>query len=396
MSSSRFAAFSNACVPIAGVMACEKFAAYLRTCGRGQRLLPTRIALDLGLEEEDLDDILRAATQVGLLQLCPQVRCPHCEARLDLDELLAEQEQEGFATCPDCSNMVEEPRSLRSELRYRLAAEADAEVAARQAAEQAKPRMRAVVLCALLVELRAVRAQMETYGAVGEQVIAGGEIYLTGTLAGQHVNWDVRAACSERTNAAAAASLTNAINSFNPEVALYVGVAGGIAGKVELGDVVAATTVFDYDHGKDTATGYEPRELQLHSSFDLRQRALHVAASEDWKASIAPATADPGGTFTAHVEPIAAGSKVITAAGSPTAQLIASIAPRAVAVETEGAGFLAAVERFATVSGIVVRGISDMLDGKQASDKQGWQPQASARATAFAFELLHRFQPPTL
>jgi nucleoside phosphorylase len=235
---------------------------------------------------------------------------------------------------------------------------------------------------------------MEACDDVGEQVIEGGGIYLTGELAGAHVRWEIRAACSERSNPAAAASLANAINNFKPEVALFVGVAGGIAGKVGLGDVVAATTVFDYDQGKETAAGYEPRELQLHSSFNLTQRAFHVAAAGHWPDRIVPPEAGAAAAFPVHVEPIAAGGKVIAATASPPAELIASIAPRAVAVETESAGFLAAVRRFQRVSGIVVRGVSDLRDGKQASDAQGWQPRAAARATAFAFELLDQFQPP--
>jgi nucleoside phosphorylase len=248
------------------------------------------MAADLGLDEAVVQELVELASSpaVGLLQAAPQIRCPHCGERIEHAPLLAAEQRDGEAYCPECDTPISNPGLIQPEPRYRLDNDADAEVAARQHAEQAKPVMRAVVLCALLVELNAVRAQMKACDDVGEQVVEGGEIYLTGRLAGAHVRWEIRAACSERSNPAAAASLANAINNFKPEVALFVGVAGAISGKVALGDVVAATTVFDYDQGKETAAGYEPRELQLHSSFNLTQRALHVAAAGQWPARIVP------------------------------------------------------------------------------------------------------------
>jgi nucleoside phosphorylase len=397
MSLDRFAAFSEHGAPIAGEDACAKVLDYLRERGRGQRISPGRMAADLELDAQLIDELIAVACSdpVGLLVPAPQVYCPACEERLDQDTLLAALAADGEADCPDCDTPIANPAALAVEMRYRLAEEADAEVAAAQQAERAKPVMRAVVLCALPVELAAIRAQMQAGGPVGEQVIDGGEIYLTGTLTAEHVTWELRAACAERGNSAAAASLANAINNFKAQLALFVGVAGGIPGEVALGDVVAATTVFDYDQGKETSTGYEPRVLQLHSSFDLRQRALHLAISDAWKARILPPHDEAPETIAAHVEPIAAGGKVIAASNSATAQLLAVVAPRAVAVETEGAGFLEAVRRFQDVSGIVVRGISDLLDEKRSSDRQGSQPRAAARAAAFAFELLSAFQPPS-
>jgi nucleoside phosphorylase len=394
MSLDRFAAFSDACVPVAGTTACEKFAAYLRATGRGQRLLPARIALDLGLEEEDLDDIVQMAAQVGLLTPCPQVRCPHCEARLDLDELLGELERDGVATCPDGDHTIEEPGSLRSELRYRLTAEADAEVARDQASVAALPTMRAVILTALTVELAAVRDQLELTGKVGTDTIPGGQIHITGKLAGQHVKWEIACVLAEQTNTAAAASAVQAIAAFRPDVAIFVGIAGGIAENgIALGDVVAATRVIAYEGGKDGKDGLQLRPLDLASSFNLKQVAAHMLLDDAWQRRILSRELSAPTGFHGHVEPIAAGSKVVASSTSATARLIEQVAPRAVAIEMEGAGFLEAVSHFQNVSGIVVRGISDLLDGKATSDRQGWQRQASANAAAFAFELLDRFQP---
>jgi hypothetical protein len=61
-----------------------------------------------------------------------------------------------------------------------------------------------------------------------------------------------------------------------------------------------------------------------------------------------------------------------------------------VAVEMEGKGFLDAVDAFPGIQGIVIRGISDLLEKKLETDQCGWQEIASNRASAFAFEILSK------
>jgi hypothetical protein len=54
----------------------------------------------------------------------------------------------------------------------------------------------------------------------------------------------------------------------------------------------------------------------------------------------------------------------------------------------EGQGFLASLHINAPVQGCVIRGISDMLDGKADADKAGSQAKAADVASAIAFEML--------
>lgn len=54
----------------------------------------------------------------------------------------------------------------------------------------------------------------------------------------------------------------------------------------------------------------------------------------------------------------------------------------------EGSGFLRAGYANAQVAVLVVRGISDLVEGKSDADAHGSQSIAAAHAAAFAFELI--------
>jgi adenosylhomocysteine nucleosidase len=85
--------------------------------------------------------------------------------------------------------------------------------------------------------------------------------------------------------------------------------------------------------------------------------------------------------------PIAAGEKVVTSIRSPEYEFIRNSYNDAVAVEMEGYGFLHAGYSN-TTNCLVIRGISDVVEGKADADSSGSQPRAAAAAAGFAFELI--------
>ena len=152
----------------------------------------------------------------------------------------------------------------------------------------------------------------------------------TGFFRGHFEGWEVAVAEVGPGNVSAAAITVRACERYKPNVALFVGVAGGVK-DVAIGDVVVATKVYGYESGKDKAAGFQARPALLNSSHALEQRARIVRQIEDWRARLDPAI--PHSNPTLFVEPIAAGEKVVASKRAATAKMIVRLYSDALAVE---------------------------------------------------------------
>jgi nucleoside phosphorylase len=240
----------------------------------------------------------------------------------------------------------------------------------------------AVILTALPVEYLAIRQHLTDI----KEEVHKGTVYERGSF-GQ---WSVGVAEIGAGNAGAATQAERAIDYFQPDVILFVGVAGGIKDKgVNLGDVVASTKIYGYESGKETELGFQPRPAVVLPAFDLEQRARAESRKDDWLNRLIVRDPKPK----VFVAPIAAGEKVIASTKSVLYQFLRAHYGDAVAVEMEGFGFLNATRANHQVLAMVVRGISDLIDGKANADATGSQDRAANHASAFAFQLLEKFQP---
>jgi nucleoside phosphorylase len=239
-----------------------------------------------------------------------------------------------------------------------------------------------VVFTAIEVEYEAVKGYLAGPFRQHEE---RGTLYELGSLPDVRGSWRVAVTQTGPGSTTAGVQLERAIPVFTPEIVLFLGVAGGRK-DVAIGDVVVADTIYDYEGGKSTLEGYLPRMRTDRPAHRLLQRARLVARENRWQERIQPGC--PKRRPASFIKPIVTGGKVVAHDRSEVARLLDQYASDALAVETEGHGFLEGAYVNPGVGALVIRGISDLLAGKDKASDEHWQPVASRHAAAFAFELL--------
>lgn len=243
---------------------------------------------------------------------------------------------------------------------------------------------RVVILTALAEEFLAV----EKYVPERQELKhPDGTVYERGRFESGGAVWDVLIVETGQGNRRAANETQRAISFFRPDVVLFVGVAGGRK-DVSIGDVVASEKIYNYESGRDEIDGFKTRPEAERPDYKLEHRARAIVRSWMRRKRESGEERLP----TAFVGAIAAGESVVASSESETAQRLTQNYGDALAVEKEGYGFLGAAREAQGVSALVIRGISDLLDGKEAADKQGSQALAASNASTFAFELLAKLE----
>jgi nucleoside phosphorylase len=250
---------------------------------------------------------------------------------------------------------------------------------------------RAVILTALPVEYLAVRSHLSD---LQEEMHPQGTIYERGKFIANDREWEVGVVETGAGNAGSAIEAERAIAYFKPDVLIFVGIAGGIK-DVAIGDVVAATKVYGYESGK-VGEQFSTRPAVEQSAHDLVQRAKLEAGRQEWLQRLSSNLAKQPRVF---VAPIASGEKVVAFKESELFKFLRASYNDAIAVEMEGFGFLSAAFAHPEIKAIMIRGISDLIKGKNDdSPESGQEPEqirqekASHHASAFAFEILAKFR----
>lgn len=235
-------------------------------------------------------------------------------------------------------------------------------------------RTRVVVLTAIEEEYKSVASHLTL---TDEFRSSTGTRYSVGTLAGNHMEFDVYLGEIGPGNAAAAATTATALSEIQPQMVLFVGVAGGIKSDAVQGSVVVAESVHMYESGKHTEDAFLARPKSFPTANAIVQLAKTVRRGSD---------------FPVLVKPIVAGESLVTSSRSAAAEIARTHYNDAVAVDMESGGvYVAAFQQRTTV--VSVRGISDQLDNKSESNDAEWQPRAAANAAVFAVALLVHAQP---
>nr|WP_264569901.1 hypothetical protein [Sphingobium sp. B2D3D] len=246
-----------------------------------------------------------------------------------------------------------------------------------------------------MLEMEAVQSHIDYLGSVSGE---DGAVYECGVFSDLGQDWLVVVTETGEGTHAALSAVSYAHRAFAPfEVMILVGVGGSRKEEAPIGSVVASDHVYMPYSAKYGAKGRSSRPR----SFQPDSRLIGIAKKvrrerKGWPNRIRdplecvlpardayPVDYPPIGL----VKPIASIEAVLDDPTSELEALIAEDYGDTYVVEMEGYGAVYAASRERTPS-IVVRGVSDMTQGKSPEDDALRQPIAAAHAAAFAFEML--------
>jgi nucleoside phosphorylase len=192
---------------------------------------------------------------------------------------------------------------------------------------------------------------------------------------------------TNQTNVNAALETERVIQHFNPTYLFFLGVAGGLK-DVNIGDIVIGTDVIGYERGKEKEEFFSRPQFGF-ASYEMEQKAVSFAYSEKWKRqSEILLNKKFHNEILTLAGTIASGEKVVGSIKAPLYLFLKKYCSHALAVEMEGLGFLEACRPYPLIKSLIIRGISDLVDGKEHADNEGSQPYASKNATEFLFGLI--------
>ena len=244
-----------------------------------------------------------------------------------------------------------------------------------------------VILTAIPMEYQAIVAYLDD---IKEDKTEDGTIYGKGLFCSDGQEWTVVVRDIGEGNTLAANEVTKAFNRYHPEVMLFCGIAGGIK-DVSIGDVVVATKVYFCESGRGEET-FRPRPELFQPTYASLERAKAEAKKKDWlirlHRMVSSVRGEPPRYCKVHIKPIASGAQVVASSDAEMISRIKEHYNDAIAVEMEGYGFLQSCHQHPEMNNLVIRGISDLLDSKDETDKKGSQEIAAASAAAFTFQVL--------
>ena len=188
--------------------------------------------------------------------------------------------------------------------------------------------------------------------------------------------------------AAAAVACGPIIEAFQPDVVLYVGCAGGDPSHTELGDILVATAVWNYEYAGIEVDTMRPKSHPVLPDQALLDEAKIADDYSAWRQRLMDGASN---SIKIRFGEIASGNKVIKSLDSPLWDYIRrELSDDIIGCEMEGHGFFAAMTPFKNYS-LMIRGVSDHLTGKGATGRtqdENQQRNSTSNAAAFACHLL--------
>jgi nucleoside phosphorylase len=241
-----------------------------------------------------------------------------------------------------------------------------------------------VMLTALPEEYVAVRQRL----AKGEERRARrGERYLKAAVSGVSIRWTAYVFEAGMGNASAASVIGPAVEEFDADLVVFVGIAGGLKPADHVpGDVIIADRVYNGHSGKfatdqDGQSVFQSRPKGRDTAYPLVQLARQLARTP----GRGPAGAGRRPRIT--IGSIASTEAVVADQDSQIFQHIRNELNDCCAVDMETFGAYEAAHA-SRIPIVAVRGISDFVEGKTASTDARWQPVAARNAADVTADLL--------
>ncbi|WP_321969057.1 phosphorylase family protein [Paraburkholderia tropica] len=195
----------------------------------------------------------------------------------------------------------------------------------------------------------------------------------------------VAAACMEPGMSAAAALTAATVARFKPRYVAMTGITGGIRGSCNLGDVVAAESVWDYTNGKhavvDGKPAFRPAPRVIDTDPILISQLGRLSRTTGLAESIKGGFrgTQPDHPLALKVGPMFTGTAVV--ADRDVTQSLEAINRKVVAVEMEGYGVACAAKYIGQnrPDVFILKGVSDFADEHKDDDWHNYASYTSAR-----------------
>lgn len=204
----------------------------------------------------------------------------------------------------------------------------------------------------------------------------------------------IHAQLPEMGMAAAAAHTAKAVLHFKPELVMMTGIAGGLEKDANIGDILVATDVWNYNSGKYVEIGegenIEEELLPDSKHITIDRATQDKLAAYDFNEVLSQirngfSENTPSNPLRVFSGPMACGSAVVTSKG--VLSKVKSQARKVIGLDMESYGVYLACRDvcYPSANAIVIKSISDFADRKKDDAGQGYAAYTSA---SFAMYLI--------
>lgn len=202
----------------------------------------------------------------------------------------------------------------------------------------------------------------------------------------------VAVSCHGMGMANSSAITTKVCLKFSPKYLLMTGIAAGIEGKVNLGDILIADCCWDWGNGKQTISDGKPmflaapKQETINETLRIKLRTLGRERSFlDTIYSGWPSSLRPSNSLNVHLGPVATGAVVLEDPNVVDAILYNN--RETIGIEMEGYGFMLASKLASSnqPQALVIKSVCDFADPTKDDTYQGYAAYTSA---SYALKLI--------